>query len=197
MAPRGSLNHLPLRAFYVSTLCLWHACIHFHLNFHFIFSQFSSSSSAAFSPSDWVTVQEHPTSNSSTPPSWSVLHLVLCWCGPRRFPISTHPSLAPFWNTPTLPSVLGASHEDPEPKEERSWAPDNGLIVLVTFNLCMVLALSLSPSHFTTCASFARVRKLLLPLINSSFFSLTVFWCCPPHVLLAHHPIFHDFLSFT
>ena len=183
MAPRGSLNHLPLRAFYFSTLCLWHACIHFHLNFHFIFSQFSSSSSAAFSPSDWVTVQEHPTSNSSTPPSRSVLKPCPLLVRSKTLPISPHPSLAPFWKTPTLPSVLGASHEDPEPKEERSWPPDNGLIVLVTFNLCMVLALSLSPSHFTNLCFFCTSTKASFALSSTPrFFSdslLVLSSACP------------------
>ena len=35
-----STYHLPFELLYFSTLCLWHACIHFHVNFHFIVLQF-------------------------------------------------------------------------------------------------------------------------------------------------------------
>ena len=38
---------------------------------------------------------------------------------------------------------------------------------------------------------------LLLQLLTPRNCSLTMFWCCPLHVLLAHHQIFQDFLSFT
>ena len=96
----------PFRAFYFSPLCLWHACIHFHLNFHFIFLKFSQvlnffncnlfchlagGSSHPFGSMELpsVNVQGPLSSSSFTSPSRSMLHqslsLSLRQCGPRLF----------------------------------------------------------------------------------------------------------------
>ena len=123
-----------------------------------------------------VTVQGHPdlqflnfTFQVDAPPDSC---LFLCMVRSKTLPTSPPPSLAPFWKT--------TSDEEREPKEERAW-PDHGLIVLVTSNGCMVLALSFSPSRLinlslfctSTKASFAPLLLQLLQLLEH--FSLIVF----------------------
>ena len=89
---------------------------------------------------------------------------------------------------------LGANDEEQEPKEERSW-PDHERIVLVTSIFAwsslnqLVLLLHEYQSFF--CPLLLQLLQLLVK------FSLTVFRCCPLHVLLAHHQFVQDFLSFT
>ena len=75
-------------------------------------------------------------------------------------------------------SVLGASDEEQESKEERSQPPDDGLIVFVTSNLRIVLVLSLSSVHFMNLCFFWTSVKAFVALQLLVTLSLTVLWCC-------------------
>ena len=74
----------------------------------------------------------------------------------KTLPTSPHPSLALFWKTPTLPHVFwGPVTKNKSQKKEWLWPPNHGLIVFVTSDNCMALAVSLLESTHQKHAHYA------------------------------------------
>ena len=156
-----------------------------------------------------VTVQGYPTSGSSTSPSRSMLHqyLSFSFAGVVQdaSDFASSISCAVLEDADIASSVLEASDEEQESKEERSWLPDHGPVVLVTFSLCKMLALSLSHSNLINlcfkyqslfCPLLLQLLQLLVILFSDSVLVLSSACpCCSPpdlsRLLVFHMDIPH------
>ena len=126
---------------------------------------------------DSPSVTDHgPLSYSfSTSPSKSMLHQSLSFPFANAVQddsdIALSTSCAILEEADIASSVWRVRDDEQQPRQEQSWPLDHGPLALDASNLCMVLVLSPSPSHWISLCFFCMTAKASFAHCSSSSFN--------------------------